>query len=162
MIRDVNLKDAEELADIYNYYIKNTNITFEETLLSPADMEERIKKVTKNYPWIIWEDEGEILGYAYGSRWKERAAYKRSVESTVYVKNNSLGKGIGSELYKELIKSLRTIEIHLIIAGIALPNKSSQKLHEKMGFKKCAQFHEVGFKKSQWIDVGYWELILNE
>ena len=106
------------------------------------------------------EDEGQVVGYAYASRWKSRCAYRYSVETTVYLSSAATGKGFGSLLYEHLIAELRQRSIHSLIGGIALPNNASVSLHEKLGFEKVAHFKEVGWKFNQWIDVGYWELII--
>lgn len=159
MIRKVKLEDAKQIAEIYNYYILNTIVTFEETSVSKEEMKRRIITVNSKFPWLVYESEGEIKGYAYGSEWKSRCAYKYSLESSVYLKHGETGKGIGSRLYEELLEQLRTLDFHTVIGGISLPNEQSIALHEKLGFKKIAQFHEVGYKFEKWIDVGYWELI---
>ncbi len=99
-------------------------------------MEKRIDNITSSFPWLVAELEGEILGYAYASKWKERIAYRHSVESSIYIKSNILGQGIGTRLYSELIDKLRKKDIHSVIGGIAVPNIESQKIHEKFGFKK--------------------------
>ncbi|NME68601.1 arsinothricin resistance N-acetyltransferase ArsN1 family B [Flammeovirga aprica] len=160
MIRDIQLTDAKAVAEIYNYYIENTVVTFEETALKPEDIEERILSKKESLPWVVFEKNNEVVGYAYASEWKSRCAYKYSVESTVYLKHTEVKGGIGTQLYKELLDRLRKTEVHAVIGGIALPNEGSTKLHEKFGFEKVAQFKEVGFKFDQWVDVGYWELIL--
>jgi L-amino acid N-acyltransferase YncA len=160
MIRDVSLSDAEEICDIYNEYIKNTIITFEEEPVSVEEMKKRIKEVIRNYPWIVYEENGKVVGYAYAARWKVRSAYKHTVECTFYLEQNYTGKGIGSKLSEELIKSLKEKSIHSVIYGIALPNDASIALSEKFGFTKIGHFKEVGYKFDRWIDVGYWELLL--
>lgn len=159
MIRAITLEDAKAIAEIYNYYILNTIVTFEEASVSPEEMEGRILAITSKFPWLVYESEGEIKGYAYGSEWKSRCAYKYSLESSVYLKHDETGKGIGSRLYEELLEQLRTLDFHAVIGGISLPNEKSISLHEKFGFNKIAQFREVGYKFEKWIDVGYWELI---
>ena len=121
-------------------------------------MQRRIEKIIPHLPWLVFEDEDEILGYAYATPWKPRSAYRYSYEISVYVKNDSHGKGIGTTLYSDLINRLKNIGAHVIIGGITLPNDPSIKLHEKMGFKKVAEFEEVGFKFGQWLNVGYWQL----
>ena len=160
MIRTVSQKDAKEICEIYNQYVLNTIVTFEEESVQPEDMLQRIDGITQKLPWIIYEENNHIIGYAYASEWKSRCAYKHSVESTVYLKNGASGKGIGSMLYRNLLNQLRSKNIHAVIGGIALPNESSVALHEKFGFEKIGQFKEVGYKFDQWIDVGYWELML--
>jgi len=92
--------------------------------------------------------------------WKDRSAYRYSVESTVYVDPAALGVGYGSQLYESLLANLRQQKFHVVMGGIALPNQASIRFHEKFGFQKIAHFKEVGYKFGQWIDVGYWQLIL--
>ncbi|TLX73281.1 N-acetyltransferase family protein [Labilibacter sediminis] len=160
MIRDINTNDAREVEDIYNYYIRNTFVTFEEDPVTEDDMRERIQSQKINLPWIVYEENNEVLGYAYASEWKSRCAYKYSVESTVYLKHGKQGKGLGTKLYQELLHRIEKSRIHAVIGGIALPNKASIALHEKLGFEKVAQFKEVGYKFEKWIDVGYWEYLI--
>ncbi len=162
MIRDVNLKDAKAIADIYNYYIENTIITFEENKVSVDEMALRIKSHSSNLPWVAYEEDENIYGYAYASEWKSRCAYKYSVESSIYLDHTKSGKGLGTKLYRELLNLAMKSDIHVIIGGIALPNEASIKLHEKLGFKKVGQFREVGYKFKKWIDVGYWQLKANK
>lgn len=158
MLRAVTITDAKQIKDIYNYYIEFTDITFEEEKLTTCDMEKRITDVTALYPWIVYEENGEVVGYAYATRWKGRKAYDFSVESSVYIKHSTGGRGVGTKLYEELIKELKTLKVHAVIGGVALPNEPSTRLHEKLGFNKVAQFPEVGYKFGKWIDVGYWQL----
>ena len=161
MIRSIRLADAEGICAIYNYYILNSIATFEKQPLTVEEMQERIKSIHERYPWIVYEEAGEILGYAYANQWRERVAYKQTVESTVYLLPGKQKKGIGSKLYQALIEILETEGFHAIIGGISIPNPDSIALHEKLGFEKIAHFKEVGYKFEQWIDVGYWELLNN-
>ena len=160
MIRAVQLKDADAISSIYNYYIESSNITFEEDPLSVEDMKRRIENITSKFPFLVYEARGEIIGYAYANTWKSRSAYRYSVESTIYLKHGLSRKGIGAMLYTDLINELKSLGIHSVIGGIAIPNPGSIRLHEKLGFTKLGQFHEVGYKNKEWIDVGYWELLL--
>ncbi|NEW80079.1 MAG: N-acetyltransferase [Gelidibacter sp.] len=162
MIRPVNIEDAQEIAEIYNDYVLNSCVTFEELKVSAEEMRGRIQATNSKFPWLVFEKDNEILGYAYASVWKPRSAYKHTVESTVYLKKEATKNGIGSLLYKELIGQLTDLGFHAVIGGISLPNDASIALHEKFGFEKIAQFKEVGFKFKKWIDVGYWELIINK
>ena len=161
MIRIVKPEDAGDIAEIYNHYILNSTITFEEIPVTVEEMGERIKSINSGFPWIVYENDRQILGYAYACKWKPRSAYKHSVESTVYLRHDKFKKGLGFLLYSELIRRLVMLDFHTVIGGIALPNEASIALHEKLGFKKVAHFKEVGFKFDQWIDVGYWELIID-
>jgi L-amino acid N-acyltransferase YncA len=160
MIRSVYTEDTEAICSIYNHYVINTILTFEEKPVSKEEMTDRIAKVTVSLPWIVLEEEGEINGYAYANNWKIRSAYRFSVESSIYLRPEFLGKGAGRILYEALISKLRNLSLHTVIGGIALPNESSVALHERLGFLKVAHFTEVGWKFNQWIDVGYWELLL--
>lgn len=157
-IRSVKIEDAAQIAEIYNYYIKNTHHTFETEPLSAEEMGERIAEVTVNYPFLVAEDEGEIVGYAFADKFKYGEGYNYSVEVSIYVKNEAKKKGIGTRLYEDLFRTLRENNIHTIVAGIALPNDSSVRFHENRGFSKVAHFREIGYKLGRWIDVGYWQL----
>lgn len=161
MIRPAIATDADSIARIYNHYILNTVITFEEQAVSAPEIAERIAEVTSaSLPWLVAEDAGRIVGYAYASKWKGRCAYRFSVESTVYLDPECAGKGLGTKLYERLFAALRECGMHAVIGGIALPNPASIALHEKLGMKKVAHFSEVGFKFGKWIDVGYWQATL--
>ena len=160
MIRQAKQDDAKSICTIYNHYVSETIITFEEQPVSVAEMQNRIADVTADFPWLVFEENNQIMGYAHASRWKTRYAYRYSVESTVYLMPEEIGRGIGSQLYQILIDILKKKDIHSIIGGIALPNPASIALHEKLGFKKVAHFQDVGWKFNHWIDVGYWELII--
>ena len=160
MLRDCTPIDAAQICDIYNYYVRETVVTFEELPVPEADMAKRIADVTSHLPWLVWEEEGAILGYAYAAPWKVRAAYRHSVESSIYVAPHATGRGLGPRLYIALIAELRQRGLHCVIGGAALPNPASVALHENLGFSKVAEFREVGFKFGRWIDVAYWELML--
>ena len=160
MIRPATESDAQAICNIYNPYISDTIITFEEEPVAVEEMAQRIHETIFSLPWIVIEDKSQVVGYAYASSWKSRCAYRYSVETTVYLSAAATGKGFGSLLYEHLIADLRQRSIHSLIGGIALPNAASVSLHEKFGFEKIAHFKEVGWKFNQWIDVGYWELII--
>lgn len=157
MIRSATTADAKQLADLYNYYIRHTLITFEEIELRDEDFVERIQKIQANYPFLVFEEQGEILGFAYGNKWRERSAYRFALESSVYVRQGHFGKKIGVSLYHELFRLLKEQGCKQIIGVITLPNDTSVKMHEKMGFVKAAHFHQVGFKFNTWCDVGFWQ-----
>ena len=140
--------------------MRETVITFEEIPVLEAEMAKRIADITSRLPWLVWETDGVIIGYAYASPWKARAAYRHAVESSIYLSPQATGRGLGSRLYTALIADLRQRGLHCVIGGAALPNPASVSLHEKLGFEKVAQFRQVGFKFGQWVDVAYWELML--
>jgi L-amino acid N-acyltransferase YncA len=160
MIRPVQLADAQALADIYNPYIRDTTITFEEEPVTAEEMAGRITKVTETYPWLVWDEGGQILGYAYSTVWRARAAYRHSTETAIYLSIDHCGKGIGTRLYQALLDELKRRGFHLALGGLALPNDPSVRLHERLGFRKVGHMHEAGWKFDRWIDVGFWELLL--
>lgn len=159
-IRSCTAHDVPAICAIYNHYIEHTVITFEEIPLTVAQMHERIDAYMQLYPWLVCEDAGEIVGYAYASKWKERSAYKHTAEVTVYLKHDATQKGYGSALYEELIDQLKAKGCHVLLGCIAIPNEPSAKLHERFGFSKIAHFTEVGRKLDRWLDVGYWQKVL--
>ncbi|MEM9338751.1 MAG: N-acetyltransferase family protein [Bacteroidota bacterium] len=158
MVRPVNVHDIEKILTIYSYYVKNSHATFE--LVVPTLKDFTAKISTADYKWLVYEEDSEVLGYAYATRWKMRAAYDKTVETSIYLDNTHHGKGIGKKLYQSLIEELTALKMHAIIGGISLPNEPSIALHEKLGFEKIGAFKEVGYKFDRWIDVGYWQLIL--
>ena len=162
-VRPAVQSDADAACRIYDHHVRETHVTFEESPVSVAEMARRIGETTASgFPWLVAEREGRVVGYAHASPWKSRCAYRHSVETTVYVAQDALGCGVGTALYRDLIDRLRVAGMHAVMGGIALPNEASVALHEKMGFRKVAHFHEVGFKLGRRIDVGYWQLLLGE
>jgi L-amino acid N-acyltransferase YncA len=162
IIRMAEQSDASAIAAIYNHYVTETVITFEEEPINTAEMARRIKDVrSASLPWLVAEENNQVLGYASATPWKTRSAYRFSVEITVYVAPGSVGRGVGSLLYGSLFALLKTSAVHAVIGGIALPNDASVSLHEKFGMAKVAHFQQVGFKFNRWVDVGYWECVLD-
>lgn len=160
MIRNASSSDANKICAIYNYYIKNTVVTFEETEVDDYEMENRINEVQDNFFWIVYEENKEIKGYAYINSFRKRSAYDKTVECSIYVENGQSGKGIGSALFEELINKAKKMNFHVLTSCITLPNEKSEILHNKFAFKKVAHFKEVGHKFDKWLDVGYWQLII--
>lgn len=160
-IRPATPADAARIADIYNPFVLTTAISFEEAAVSVEDMAGRIRKVTEvALPWLVAEADGTIIGYAYATKWKERHAYRFTVEVSVYVVPEAGGHGVGSKLYAALFALLKSGGYHAAIGGIALPNAPSIALHEKFGMTKVAHFKEAGFKFGRWHDVGNWQVTL--
>ncbi|WP_211454514.1 arsinothricin resistance N-acetyltransferase ArsN1 family B [Collimonas antrihumi] len=160
IIRPATIADAAAICDIYNPYILDTVISFETEPVTPEQMSHRILDITSQFPWLVCVEDGKILGYAYATKWRARAAYQHAVESSVYLSPAAAGKGFGSALYRALIAELKKLPVHVVIGGIALPNAASVALHEKMGYEKVAHFAQVGKKFERWIDVGYWQRVL--
>lgn len=159
-IRKAELRDASQVADVYNYYVQQTHHTFETEPLGEEEMRKRIEETTEDYPFLVAEENGEIVGYAYATQFKLRQAYEYASEVSIYVRNAAKQKGIGTQLYEQLFDELQETDTHAVVAGISLPNDASVRFHERLGFEKVAHFKEVGYKLGRWIDVGYWEKIL--
>ena len=159
---------ASEICAIYNHYIESTTISFEEIPLRQTEIEERIRQISAKYPYLVWLDEASnggaggnvVNGYAYINTWKERSAYRYSAETSIYVRDGFQGRGLGGKLMEGLLQEVRKTDIHVLVAGITLPNDQSVALHEKFGFKEIGRFSEVGRKFGKWLDMGYWELVL--
>ncbi|MDR0865871.1 MAG: GNAT family N-acetyltransferase [Candidatus Symbiothrix sp.] len=161
MFRNVEIADAARIAEIYNYYIENTIITFEEENTTPEEIAQRIVNIQKkNYPYIVYEENGQVVGYAYLNNWRSRSAYDITLETSIYLDIREVGKGLGSKLYAELIERSKGTAIHSLIGVISLPNEASRKLHEKLGFQLVGNFRESGLKFNRLIDVEFWQLIL--
>lgn len=160
IIRPATIADAAAICHIYNPYILDTVISFETEPVTIEQMRQRILDISANLPWLVCVEGDEILGYAYATKWRARAAYQHAVESSVYLSPLAAGKGLGSALYRALIAELEKLPVHTVIGGIALPNAASIGLHEKMGYVKVAHFAQVGKKFGRWIDVGYWQRVL--
>lgn len=159
-VRPVGPDDAAAIAAIYNHYVTETIVTFEEEPVTPAEFQRRIAEVVHGgLPWLVAEVDGRVAGYAYATRWRNRYGYRFTVEATVYLAPGYGGRGIGSALYRVLLSRLEAAGFHAVIGGIALPNDGSVALHEKVGFEKVAHFAQNGIKFGRWIDVGYWQLI---
>ena len=160
-IRSALPGDAEHVARIYNYYVQNSVITFEEQPVGAQAMSARMAEVQgASLPWLVAEIGSVVVGYAYASKWKARSAYRHSVETTIYIEQGREGRGIGSMLYAELLAILKASGKHVAIGGAALPNEASVALHEKLGFERVATFRQVGFKLGRWVDVAYWQILL--
>ena len=161
MVRKVTLDDADQIAGIYNYYIENTTITFETKALTAEEMRLRIADISAHNPYFVDENErGKIIGYCYFHQWKEREAYRHSVETSVYVDPGYHHLGTGRRLMHKLIDACKGTDVHCMIACITKPNEASVSLHEELGFKQVSLYKEVGKKFGEWLDVYDFELIL--
>ena len=160
-IRAAAPSDATAVAAIYNHYVTKTLVTFEEEPVAAAEIARRMADVrSESLPWLVAEEGGHVVGYAYATQWRPRVGYRFSAEITVYLGLEHGGRGIGSKLYGQLFPMLQARGIRVVIGGIALPNDASVALHEKFGLRKVAHFEAVGVKFDQWIDVGYWQRTL--
>jgi phosphinothricin acetyltransferase len=160
MIRDVILSDAIRIHQIYNKYVEKSHATFQEQPLSLEEIEIQIQRIIKDFPWIVYQKDNQIIGYTYADKWKEKTAYRYTVETSIYLDPEYLGQGIGTELKSAMIEELRNRGFHCVISAISLPNPASIAMCEKFGFQKVGQLKEIGYKFDEWIDVGYWQLLL--
>ena len=162
VIRDASGQDADAIAAIYNTYVLGSTATFEMDAVDAREMARRIEAVQDaGLPWLLAQDGDAVLGYAYASQWKPRAAYARTVETSIYLAAHACGAGLGKRLYVALLDRLRDSALHVAIGGIALPNAACVGLHEALGFAPVGRFREVGYKQQRWVDVGYWQLSLD-
>lgn len=160
-IRPVKQLDAESITYIYNEYVVNTTISFEITPVSVKDMQQRIREISSCYPFLVYENaDGEILGYCYAHKWKERAAYDGTVETTIYCSKENIGNGIGTKLMHKLISECKHMGYSALIACITGDNIQSIEFHEKLGFNKVSHFKKVGTKFGQKLDVCDFELLI--
>jgi phosphinothricin acetyltransferase len=161
MIRNVELYDAEHIAKIYNYYVENTTVTFDENPVETEKIRQKIGDIrAKAYPYLVCEEDGLLVGYAYINTWRPHSAYNITLETSIYMDPQHVGKSLGVKLYEALIEKSRRINIHSLIAVISLPNDSSRKLHEKFGFRLIGNFKETGLKFNRLIDVEFWQKML--
>ena len=160
MIRNVSLRDAKAIVDIYNEYVVNSVATFETEPLRVEEMEGRIAGISASYPYLVYVDQDEVVGYCYAHTWKERAAYRYTAETTVYLSPAYTGRGIGTLLMQKLIEECRNKNYRALIACITDDNIASKSLHIRLGFKQVSHFKKVGLKFDRWLDVVDYELLL--
>ena len=169
LIRDANLEDAKDLLEIYKPYVLNTAITFEYDVPTLEEFSERIRKITERYPYLVAEIDGKIVGYAYASTFKDRAAYDWCVETSIYLAGKARGNGIGRKLYEALEAKLNEQGILNANACITYADfedkyhtNDSMYFHEKMGYKLVGRFHQCGYKFGRWYDMIWMEKMLGE
>lgn len=161
IIRDVTLKDAEKLVEIYAPYVLNTAITFEYEVPSVEEFTKRIKTICDSYPYLVAEVDHEVVGYAYASAFHPRAAYQWCAEVSIYLNNEIQKQGIGRKLYEAIEERLKQQNVKNINACIAYPNEGSIAFHERMGFKTVGHFHKCGYKLNQWWDMIWMEKMID-
>jgi L-amino acid N-acyltransferase YncA len=159
-VRQIHLGDAPAVQAIYVPYVISSTISFEEVPPDIAEMERRIAAILLKYPYLVAEVDGQVVGYAYASEHRTRAAYRTSVDVTVYVAPGAQRSGVARCLYSRLLPAAATLGYHAAFAGIALPNDASVGLHEAMGFEPVGAYREVGRKFDAWHDVGWWQRLL--
>lgn len=162
MIRMAELKDAEEILEIYAPYVTDTAITFDYEVPTLEEFQGRMINTMKMYPYLVAVYEGKIVGYCYVSQFKNKDAYDWSVESTVYVRRDFKGKGTGRTLYAKLEEILKMQHILNVNACITYPHTESIAFHEKLGYQTVAHFHQCGYKLGVWHDMVWMEKMLGE
>ena len=161
MTRDATLEDTAAVAAIYNKCVLESTATFETEPLSAAQMRARMEGIMERFPYIVGEIGGEVAGFACAHIWRERPAYGRTLETTVYVAEKFRGRGMGEELLGEIVgRCERLPGAHALIACITSENAPSVRLHEKLGFRRVSDFREVGFKFGRYLGVSDFELLL--
>jgi phosphinothricin acetyltransferase len=161
-IRPATERDAPAVASIYAPYVEQTAISFEETPPTSQEMAVRIEKCLTRWQWLVADIDGTVVGYAYGSQHRERAAYRWAVEVSAYVERNHHRKGIGRALYEALLPDLTDKGFCTAFAGMTLPNESSARLHAAMGFVPIGTFRGIGWKFGRWHDVAWCQRTLRE
>lgn len=156
-VREARVGDGPAVQAIYAPAVLESVISFEEEVPSAEEMSERIETYGRRYPYLVAERHGRVVGYAYGSRHRDRAAYRWSADVAVYVAEGARGERVGRTLYDHLLPRLAAAGVHSAFAGITLPNAGSVRLHESVGFEPVGIYREVGFKLGRWLDVGWWQ-----
>ncbi|WP_207925845.1 arsinothricin resistance N-acetyltransferase ArsN1 family B [Actinocrispum wychmicini] len=154
-VRDASVDDAAACAAIYAPYVTDTAITFELDPPSPAEMAARINSVATTHAWLVLEDAGDVVGYAYGGPFKARAAYRWSCEVSVYLQQGRRRAGGGRTLYTALFERLAERGFRTAVAGMTLPNDASVGLHKAMGFEPVGTYRRIGWKHNRWHDVAW-------
>lgn len=169
LIRKASKVDAAAIQAVYAPYVTDTAITFEYAVPTVAEMQRRMEKVQKKYPWLVAEEDGEVVGYAYASAFKERDAYQWAVETSIYVKMEEKGKGIGSQLHDALEAALKAQGILNMNACISFVKKEDEYLtldsvrfHRRMGYTRVAHFHKCGRKFERWYDMIWMEKFIGK
>lgn len=160
--RLAKIADANELLKIYAPYVQNTNVTFEYEVPSIENFAKRIETILQKFPYIVAIVDEKIVGYAYVSTFRSRAAYDWGVETSIYLAQDFQGEHIGTRLYKILEQIVKMQNITNLVASITYPNPQSIAFHEKMGYTKIAHFTKCGYKNKQWFDMIFMEKFINE
>jgi len=161
-IRKATVEDAGDICNIYNYYIINTVITFENEAVTVGEMQSRIQDILNcGLPYYVAVDGNRVIGYCYLHQWNNRCSYSSTKEVSIYLDKDARHKGLGTKLFERILENTDHATTHVLISGICLPNESSVNLHEKFGFKQVSMMKEIGRKFDKWLDVGHWQLIFD-
>lgn len=160
VIRLARAEDAEAILNIYRPHVEDSAASFETVVPSINEITGRIRNCLPEYCWLVFEEGGEIRGYAYSSKHHVRAAYRWAVDVSIYIDESWQGEGIGKALYSALFSILRLQGYYNAYACICLPNPGSVGIHEYYGFQKIAHYNKIGYKLGKWWDIGWWEIFL--
>lgn len=161
LIRDADpAHDGAACAAIYAPHVEGSPVSFEERAPDAAEMAARIERSRAGHAWLVAERDGEVVGYAYATPFRDRPAYRWSATVSVYIGDGARGQGVGRALYRALLDRLRERGFHMACAGITLPNEASVALHERLGFERVGVNPEIGWKDGAWRDVGWYQLEL--
>ena len=160
-IRQATVQDVPRILEIYGPYVENTAISFEYTVPSPEEFTQRFLNITAEFPWLVWAENGTVLGYAYGSRPFERAAYQWCAEASIYLCPEACGKGIGRKLYAALEKLLQMQGYRKVYAIITTANDASIAFHQAVGYRHTATMPDCGYKLGKWYGIVWMEKELN-
>lgn len=162
VIREANLSDIKQIQEIYAYHVLNGLGTFEETPPSAEEMAERMQSIKQlNYPFIVAIINDQVAGYCYANYYRQRSAYRFTVEDSVYINHKFQGQGVGALLLAELIKKCTTQQFKQMVAVIGDSNNlGSINLHKKFGFEHTGKLIKAGYKFDQWVDVVFMQLEL--
>ena len=155
-------RDGAGVAAVYRPIVEATAISFEEVAPGPVEMAERMRAILARTPWLVAEEDGALVGYAYAGPHKERAAYRWSVSISAYVAEGWRGRGLGRRLYAELLEVLRRQRFVNVYAGVTLPNPASVALHEAIGMRRIGVYERVGYKRGGWHDVAWFGMRLRD
>lgn len=159
-LRAATPDDAAAIADIYAPFVTGSAVSFEMEPPDAAAMRARIGAGGDLYPWLVADADGALLGYAYASPFRPRPAYRFTVETTIYLRPEACGRGLGPRLYAPLLSALEANGFTQAVAAITLPNEASVRLHERLGFALAGTYRQVGWKLGAWHDVGLWQRAL--
>lgn len=158
MNREASEADLDAIAAIHARYVAETVVTFDEQPLPVQGWKEKWRSARDaDQPWYVTEQGGEVVGFAYSGSFRPKAAYRPTVETTIYLDREAVGQGLGRALYSDMLAEAGRRGFHLAVAGVTLPNEASVRLHEGLGFSKVGEFTEVGHKFGQWWDVGWFQ-----
>ena len=160
-VRSANLQDVPRILEIYGPYVKNTAISFEYTVPTLEEFTQRFLGITAQFPWLVWEEDGQVIGYAYGSRSFERAAYQWNASASIYLCPEACGKGIGRQLYAALEEILQRQGYRKVYAVITTANEASVAFHKAVGYRHTATMPDCGYKFGKWYGTIWMEKDLN-